>query len=452
MSAVWGAVAAAFDVLGRAVFVLDESFVVLRVSECLNGWACDGATDRAVGKHLGEILGQHLFDPEGGIEAALRRGSREEGRRAFLHCPLTGVRLVSLTAAPVDPKRAAALAEGARYLVVIRPVEQTEQGRTETGDALVARSAAMLQIVDLVEALYRSSATVLITGESGTGKEVVARALHIHSPNRMGPFVAVNCAALPADLLESELFGHARGAFTGAIRDRAGRFETAGEGTLFLDEIGDMPASLQAKLLRVLQERSFERLGENSSRRFGARVIAATNVDLSEAVRLGRFREDLYYRLRVVPIHVPPLRERSEDIEPLAIHLLERIGSRTGRALRLSPDLIVELKAQSWPGNVRELENALEYASAVAQGQTVQRENLPPDLSADETRSSIRPLSDRAPGKDQLGGLAEAEQPQEADRILAELERHRWRRGNVARALGLSRTTLWRKMKALGLE
>ncbi len=451
MGDVWGAVAAAFDVLGRAAFVLDDSFVVLRVSDCLNGWACDGATERAVGKHLGEILGQHLFDPEDGIEAALRRGGREEGRRAFLHCPLTGVRLVSMTAAPVDPRQAAALAEGARYLVVIRPVEQTQQGRTETSDALVARSAGMLQIIELVEALHRSSATVLITGESGTGKEVVARALHTHSPNRKGPFVAVNCAALPADLLESELFGHARGAFTGAIRDRDGRFETAGEGTLFLDEIGDMPASLQAKLLRVLQERSFERLGEDHPRRFGARVIAATNVNLGEAVRLGRFREDLFYRLRVVPIHVPPLRERPEDIEPLAGHLLERIGGRTGRALRLSPDLIVELKGQGWPGNVRELENALEYASAIAQGQTIQREDLPPGLQGDEPSSSSQPASHAAPGPGAPSALKEAGQP-EADRILAELERHRWRRGNVARALGLSRTTLWRKMKALGLE
>ena len=238
----------------------------------------------------------------------------------------------------------------------------------------------MERVFRLVENLEHSEATVLLTGESGTGKEVLARAIHAHSPRRSGPFVAVNCGALPGELLESELFGHVRGAFTGAVRERAGRFEVAAGGTLFLDEVADLPLHLQVKLLRVLQERTFERVGESQSRRTDARIIAATNVDLRRAVQEGRFREDLFYRLRVVPIEIPPLRERREDIEPLATYLLARVAARQGRALRFSPDALRALLDYAWPGNVRELENALEYAVAVCKGQTILPEDLPAEL------------------------------------------------------------------------
>jgi transcriptional regulator with GAF, ATPase, and Fis domain len=196
----------------------------------------------------------------------------------------------------------------------------------------------MLDIFRLVEHLSESDATVLISGESGTGKELVARAVHIHSPRRKGPFIAVNCGALPGELLESELFGHVRGAFTGAVRDRVGRFELAAGGTIFLDEVGDLPLHLQVKLLRVLQEKTFERVGDSATRTTDARVIAATNKNLRQAVHDDAFRDDLYYRLRVVPIEIPPLRERREDIEPLARHLLARVGRRHDRSVLLSPD------------------------------------------------------------------------------------------------------------------
>jgi transcriptional regulator with PAS, ATPase and Fis domain len=267
---------------------------------------------------------------------------------------------------------------------------------------------------------------------------VVARAVHDRSPRRGGPLVAVNCGALPGELLESELFGHVKGAFTGAVKDRAGRFEVASGGTLFLDEVGDLPLPLQVKLLRVLQERCFERLGESQSRRSDARIIAATNIDLHRAVEEGRFREDLYYRLRVVPIEIPPLRQRREDIEPLARALLGRVGSRQGRALRFSPDALRALLGHSWPGNVRELENALEYAVAVSKGQTVLPEDLPSELLSELPRGEPVESESREPDPG-------------AEGLRSVLERHRWRRSAAAAALGISRTTLWRRMREAGL-
>jgi transcriptional regulator with PAS, ATPase and Fis domain len=304
----------------------------------------------------------------------------------------------------------------------------------------------MLRILRLVENLSQSDATILLAGESGTGKEVVARAVHSHSPRQNGPFVAVNCGALPGELLESEMFGHVRGAFTGAVRDRAGRFETATGGTLFLDEIGDLPLPLQVKLLRVLQERTFERVGENRTRATDARIIAATNVDLQRAVREGRFRDDLYYRLRVVPIEIPPLRNRREDIEPLARHLLARASAQQGRSLRFSPEALRALLVHRWPGNVRELENALEYAVAVCKGQTILPEDLPGEvLPAPPDPPKKFPEDSRS----ETGGVP---RNSEADRIRAALEAHHWRRGEVARVLGVSRTTLWRKMRESGLH
>jgi DNA-binding NtrC family response regulator len=307
---------------------------------------------------------------------------------------------------------------------------------------LVARSPQMNRIVHLVESLNHSDATILITGESGTGKEVIARALHAHSPMSTGPFVPVNCAALPADLLESELFGHVRGSFTGAVKDRIGRFDLARGGTLFIDEAGDIPLGVQVKLLRVLQDRVFERVGESTPRTLEARVIAATNVDLREAIRQGRFREDLYYRLRVVPIHIPPLRERPEDIAIIAQHLLARIGGREGRALRLSPDTLSLMERCPWPGNVRELENALEYAVALCRGQTIQIEDLPHDIAAPEKASGS--------GISHVPILASAAALEDDEaRIKRALEGNMWNRSKAAEELGMSRSTLWRRMREL---
>jgi transcriptional regulator with GAF, ATPase, and Fis domain len=279
--------------------------------------------------------------------------------------------------------------------------------------------------------------------------------------------VAVNAGALPGELLESEMFGHVRGAFTGAVKDRIGRFEMASGGTLFLDEVGDLPLPLQVKLLRVLQDGTFERLGESATRTSEARVIAATNVDLPAAISEGRFREDLYYRLRVVPIEVPPLRARREDIEPLARAILARVGARQGRALQFSPDALRALLRHDWPGNVRELENALEYAVAVCRGQTLLPEDLPelvPQAPAAHAPPSAAPAEAPPPTPPASPGRVPATPPgrpttrrapradaEEIERLRRVMEDHRWNRGAAARALGISRTTLWRRLREAGL-
>jgi transcriptional regulator with GAF, ATPase, and Fis domain len=244
------------------------------------------------------------------------------------------------------------------------------------------------------------------------------------------------------------MFGHAQGAFTGAARARIGRFELASDGTLFLDEVGDLPLELQVKLLRVLQDGTFERLGENHTRTSKARVIAATHVNLATAVRAGQFREDLFYRLRVVPIEIPPLRERREDLEPLALTLLSRVGARQGRALRFSPDALRALLHYDWPGNVREMENVLEYAVAVCRGQTI----LPEDLS----NLGASPLPSRDSSEAGRGGAVapresvQARSPGQAppkEELRRALDRNQWRRTETASELGVSRTTLWRWMR-----
>ncbi len=247
---------------------------------------------------------------------------------------------------------------------------------------IVGRSAALRRIVDTIRRLAGSDAAVLITGESGTGKELVARAVHATSRRRSRPFVALNCAALPADLVESELFGHVRGAFTGAVRDRKGAVESAEGGTFFLDEIGELPPAIQAKLLRLLQEKTFQRVGDSMTKTANVRFVSATNVHIQRAVKEGRFRADLLYRLQVIPIHIPPLRDRREDIAPLATWLLARRSVAAGRLpMRFSPDAMRQLERYTWPGNVRELINVVDYAIALTEDSLVTLRDLPESLT-----------------------------------------------------------------------
>ncbi len=452
VQASFAAVTTAFASLGRVCLALDARFQVRHVSPLLDALLGEGAADRTRGQPVEALLGADLFGAGAEMRAALARGERREGWRGRLGLDAGETRLVSVTAAPLVPDASGACDPAARYLVVLRPAEEDPAAATGPGSfgGMVARSPAMARIFKLVENLAHSEATVLLTGESGTGKEMVARAIHAHSPRRDGPFVAVNCAALPGELLESELFGHVRGSFTGAVKDRVGRFEAASGGTLFLDEVAEIPVQLQAKLLRVLQERTFERLGDSAPRRTDARIVAATNVDLKRAVAEGRFRDDLFYRLRVVPIELPPLRARREDVELLARHLLARVGARYGREVRFSPQALRAILEHPWPGNVRELENALEYAVAVCTGQTLLPEDLPAELAANgpgspRTESDARPATPRAP--EERRGL-----DAEAERLRAVLDAHRWSRSRAAKALGVSRTTLWRKMRELGLH
>ncbi len=447
--AAFAAVNAAFGSLGRICVALDGNFRIRHASDRLDELLGPGATRRVLGDPIESILGTELFGAQGPLRQALLAREKREGWRALLRTNEGETRLLSVTAAPLQHDPYGVCDPEAAYLLVIRPAD--DESTTATGPVagfgLIGRSQAMGQVFRLLEVLQHSEATVLIAGESGTGKEVTARVIHAQSPRRGGPFVAVNAAALPGELLESELFGHVRGAFTGATRDRAGRFEAASGGTLFLDEVGDLPLHLQVKLLRVLQEHTYERVGDDQPRKATARIIAATNRDLKLAVAEGAFREDLYYRLRIFPLELPPLRARREDIEPIARLVLSNVCARTGRALQFSPDSLRALLSYDWPGNVRELENALEYAATVCRGQTLQREDLPPELLS----GAAAPPHAGAPAAERASVRRLHPPSDERGDLKRELDEHRWNRSETAAALGLSRSTLWRRMRALGL-
>jgi DNA-binding NtrC family response regulator len=324
--------------------------------------------------------------------------------------------------------------------------EENAELRREVGPGeMIGRSPAMAKLQDLVRRAAPSEGRVLVTGENGTGKELGARAIHDQSKRRDRAFVKLNCAAVPAELIESELFGHERGAFTGAVAARKGKFELADGGTLFLDEVGDMPPAMQAKVLRVLQEGEFERVGGQATLRCDVRVVAATNKDLGEEVRAGRFREDLFYRLNVVPIPAPPLRERREDVPELAARFLEEACARNGRrAMSFTRDGLAALQVHDWPGNVRELRNLVERLAILCDG---------PELGPDDV-ATVLPGARRPRAERFRSGASFHELVEEAEReiILGALEKHAENISETARALGLERSHLYKKMRALGVK
>ncbi len=315
-------------------------------------------------------------------------------------------------------------------------------------EGLVGKSPPMLKIYELIETVAQTDATVLINGESGTGKELVANAVHFRSPRKNAPFIKVNCAALPETLLESELFGHEKGAFTGALRQRKGRFEAADMGTLFLDEIGDIPLSVQIKLLRVLQERQFERVGGNGTISVDVRLICATQKDLKEGIQRGTFREDLYYRLNVIPLVLPPLRERREDILLLADHFLKKFVRKMGKEVSgLSEEAKSLLLKYPFPGNIRELENMLERAVALLKGKVIQAADLPEEIGVNTTMAqAIRERIGAAHPLHQAVSLFEKEY------IQSVLEHTQGKKGQAAEVLGISRKSLWEKIKNLEID
>jgi DNA-binding NtrC family response regulator len=316
-----------------------------------------------------------------------------------------------------------------------------EAGRLE----MVGSGPAMQRLFEIIRRAAPSEGRVLITGENGSGKELVARALHEHSRRKDAPFVKLNCAAVPAELIESELFGHERGAFTGAVAARRGKFELADGGTLFLDEVGDMPAAMQAKVLRVLQEGEFERVGGQQTLRCDVRVVAATNKDVGAEVEAGRFREDLYYRLNVVPVHTPALREHKEDLPELCSRFVAEACERNGRRpMHLSQEALLTLQGHDWPGNVRELRNQVERLVILCDGPEITGEDVARGLPGART-----PRTDRF-----RAGASFHELVEEAEReiILGALDQNQGNVSDTARVLGLERSHLYKKMRALGVK
>jgi DNA-binding NtrC family response regulator len=375
-----------------------------------------------------------LLTGQGTIDTAV--AAMKEGAYDFLTKPVDVPRLKILI-----PK-AAEKAEAVREVALLRRRVKQVWGV----EKLVGTSGAMQEVYRLIEMAAPTPAPVLITGQSGTGKELVARTLHELSPRARGPFVAVNCAAIPETLLESEIFGHEKGAFTGALERRAGCFELAHEGTILLDEIAEMNAALQAKFLRILQDGVVRRLGAKSEIKVDARVIAATNKDPQEALRAGSFREDLYYRLNVVTIHVPPLRERKEDIPLLIDAFLEEFNAKYDRQIRAVDGPALEsLMAHDWPGNVRELRNTIERAAIVCNGELVTAEHLPPVPTA-------RPTGVGVEGLDSITfPVGTSLDDAEKGLILKTLARNGNNKTQTAQVLGISLKTLHNKLRRYGL-
>ncbi|MEW6488520.1 MAG: sigma 54-interacting transcriptional regulator [Thermodesulfobacteriota bacterium] len=403
-----------------------------------------------------------------------RTGARsiDKGRISFLGVPifLNGAPIGVLSADRVFGDEVA-LREDAEFLAILaalvaqfvslnRQVEAREEGlirqnlslRAELSDRyqdllFVGASPAMAEVQQLVRKVAPTRATVLLLGESGTGKTLAARILHELSPRSTFPFTKVNCAAVPEQLLESELFGHERGAFTGATAAKPGRFEEAEGGTIFLDEIGDLPLGLQAKLLRFLQEREFERVGSNRTLRVDVRIVAATHRNLAEGAARGEFREDLFYRLNVFPIRLPSLRERHEDIPRLADHFLKKLSREYGRPLELAPEALAALDRYAWPGNVRELENILERLAIVAEGPRIEARELAPYLAG---LDGLDGAGEASPGP--AGGDRPSLREVERRELLSALERNRWNQTQAARELGITLRQIGYKVRKFGLH
>lgn len=388
-----------------------------------------------------DLLGErapHVLCGRGGERPIAEALSRGEPASALVPHPLGSEG--DLIAARTIPLHSAGKLSG--HVVLLQPARSPPGSSVQHG--ILTQSESMFRLLEQVRRVAPSHSSVLVRGETGTGKELVARAIHAESPRKRGPFLAINCAALPPELLESELFGHVRGAFTGAVRDTLGYFRRADGGTLFLDEVAELPLALQAKLLRVTQERVVVPVGGTEPVAVDVRIVSATHRSLRDEVKEGRFRADLMYRLRVLRLFLPPLRARQEDIELLAWHFLERLN-RSGasrKVERIAPGALRRLVNYGWPGNVRELENAIEYAFTLGDGPTLLESDLPEELAA-QASSSPTPLAmlELDPG------LAP-----EARRLLLALERADGSRERAAQSLGMSRTTLWRKLKSFGLD
>jgi PAS domain S-box-containing protein len=429
--------------ISDGVFTVDQEWRITffnRAAERITGLS----RRDAIGRRCFEVFRASLCEGDCALRKTFVTGRPVVNQTAFI-VNAEGHRIpISLSTALLRDREGRVIggAETFRDLSVVEELRRELQGRWQIGD-FISRSPRLQPIVELLPTLATSDSTVLIHGETGTGKELLARAIHDLSPRRSRPFVAVHCGAIPDTLLESELFGYVRGAFTGALRNKPGRFALAEGGTLFLDEIGDVSPALQVRLLRVLQDRTYEPLGGTETCRADVRIIAATHRDLKEQVRQGRFREDLFYRLSVVPIEVPPLRERREDIPLLVQHFIGRFNRRYGRSITgVESDVLHLLMAHDFPGNVRELENIIERAFVLCRGDRIERSHLPPEIAGPP----------RLPEEEGTASLRLRKRTAEAQAIREALEACGYNRQAAARRLGLHRSTLFRKIKAFGLS
>jgi transcriptional regulator with PAS, ATPase and Fis domain len=430
---------------GAAVFAIDGQGAV-------RFWSA--AAERLLGVPAAEALGRPaesvvLCRACGGPSLLIERGRLDHEPAEVQKADGSFLRVRRSARAFYDANGAFTGAIGALWPEAAEAAEAQGAPRrepVETFHGLVTRDPAMKQTLRIIRNVAETDATVLIRGESGTGKELVARALHEEGRRRGRPFLAINCAALSPSLLESELFGHARGAFTGALKEHAGLFKRADRGTLFLDEVAELPLELQAKLLRVLQERTFLPVGADKPVTVDVRIVAATHRSLREEVKAGRFREDLMYRLRVVPVFLPALRERREDIPLLLRHFIDRHNAKNQRRiLNIEPEALRTLWDYGWPGNIRELQNVVEYAFAVGRGEALRPEDLPPEFSEpgqDAARPGARSHAQPVPFAQGL---------EEPERIRAALAQSAGRIDTAAELLGMSRATFWRKRKKLGI-
>jgi PAS domain S-box-containing protein len=431
---------AILESISEGVFTVDLEWRVTsfnRAAEEITGVS----RKEAIGRSCSDVFRSSMCGAECALRDTLKTGKPIIGRTGYIIDSDGNRTPISISTAVLRDARGRVVggAETFRDMSEVDALRQELEGRSRVGD-LVSHSPLMQRLFEVLPAIAASPSTVLILGETGTGKELVARTIHSLSPRRKGPFVAVNCGALPDTLLESELFGYKTGAFTGANRDKMGRFAMAKGGTLFLDEIGEISPALQVRLLRVLQERVYEPLGSTRSETADVRVIVATNRDLTEQVRVRAFREDLYYRVNVVRVELPPLRRRKEDIALLAQQFIDRFNHLQGKSIEgVSAAVLSLLMAHDWPGNVRELENVIERSFIVCRDGSIGINHLPEELTG--YRRSKSNVSNIRTTHDLL----------DAQSIRAALERNHYNRSAAAKELGIHKTTLFRRMKKLGI-
>jgi PAS domain S-box-containing protein len=434
---------AILESISDGVFTVDDAWRITsfnRAAEIITGVR----RRDAIGKPCSEVFRSSMCETDCALRQTVKSGKPIINRSTFI-VNAEGRRIpISVSTAILKDEKGRVVggAETFRDLSLVEELRKELEERFQMGD-IVSRCAAMRRIFEILPQITASDSTVLIQGETGTGKELLARAIHNLSARKAKPFVAVNCGALPDTLLESELFGYVKGAFTGAWKDKPGRFALAEGGTLFLDEIGDISPAMQIRLLRVLQDKRYEPLGGTETMRADARIVVATHRDLAAQIRKGFFREDLFYRLNVIKVELPPLRKRKEDIPLLVDHFIARFNRLQGKAVTgASPDVMALLMAHDYPGNVRELENILERAFVLCGEGNIKCVNLPPELAGHSA-------SPRVPAGDTIAAQTRST---EAQAIRASLERHGFNRLAAARALGLHKSTLFRKIKAFGIE